>query len=133
MANREDVIKGLDCHLARMTDSLINGAVHSCRDCPYRAEMNCTTQLIANALELLKDDALIQYNEGYHDGYQLALTGRGAVVHCKDCKWYKEGEHLAPNRFCFRLKDANGKHIGYNFSDNDYCSHGERKDEHATD
>ena len=55
------------------------------------------------------------------------------VVRCKDCKWYKEGEHLAPNRFCFRLKDANGKHIGYNFSDNDYCSHGERKDEHETD
>lgn len=51
------------------------------------------------------------------------------VVRCKDCKWYKEGEHLAPNRFCFRLKDANGKHIGYNFSDNDYCSHGERKED----
>jgi len=50
------------------------------------------------------------------------------VVRCKDCKWYKEGEHLAPNKFCFRLKDANGKHIGYNFSDIDYCSHGERKD-----
>ena len=50
------------------------------------------------------------------------------VVLCKDCKWYKESELLAPNRFCFRLQDGNGKHIGYNFSDMDFCSYGERKE-----
>ena len=50
------------------------------------------------------------------------------VVRCKDCKWYKEGKYLAPNKFCYRLKDRSGEHIGYNFSDDDFCSYGERKD-----
>ena len=49
------------------------------------------------------------------------------VVRCKDCKWYQEGEYLAPNRFCFRLKGKDGKRVGYNFSDEDFCSRGERK------
>jgi hypothetical protein len=50
------------------------------------------------------------------------------VVRCKDCKWYKEGKYLAPNKFCFRMKDRSGEHIGYNYSDDDFCSYGERKD-----
>ena len=49
------------------------------------------------------------------------------VVRCKDCKWYKEGKYLAPNKFCYRLKDRSGEHIGYNFSDDDFCSYGERR------
>ena len=49
------------------------------------------------------------------------------VVYCKDCKWYRESELLAPNRFCFRLKDKNGMPIGYNFADMDFCSRGERR------
>lgn len=48
------------------------------------------------------------------------------VVRCRDCKWYKESPLLAPNRFCYRLKDRDGKHIGYNFSELDFCSRGER-------
>lgn len=50
------------------------------------------------------------------------------VIRCKDCKWYKESKLLAPDKFCFRLKDGNGNHVGYNFVPNDFCSHGERKD-----
>ena len=50
------------------------------------------------------------------------------VVRCKDCKWYKEGKYLAPNKFCYRLKDRSGEHIGYNFSDDDFCSYGERRE-----
>lgn len=51
------------------------------------------------------------------------------VVRCKDCKWYKEGELLAPNKFCFRLMHpTDNRHIGYNFSGDDFCSYGERKD-----
>lgn len=49
------------------------------------------------------------------------------VVKCKDCKYYKQGNLLAPNKFCFRLLHK-GEHIGFNFSDDDFCSHGERKD-----
>lgn len=51
------------------------------------------------------------------------------VVRCKDCKWYKVSKLLAPDKFCFRLKDGNGNHVGYNFVPDDFCSHGERKDE----
>lgn len=51
------------------------------------------------------------------------------VVRCKNCKWYKEGKYFAPARFCYRLKDANGEEVGYNFADDDFCSYGERRGE----
>ena len=51
------------------------------------------------------------------------------VVLCRDCKWYKESELLTPNRFCFRLQDGDGNHIGYNFDDLDFCSYGERRED----
>ena len=55
------------------------------------------------------------------------------VVRCKDCKWYKEGELLAPNKFCFRLKHpTEDRNVGYNFGDEDFCSYGERKDNDST-
>lgn len=52
------------------------------------------------------------------------------VVRCKDCKYYKEGRVLAPNKFCFRINHPTepGK-IGYNFADNDFCSRGVRRNE----
>ena len=50
-----------------------------------------------------------------------------SVIRCKDCKWYKESKKLAPIKFCYRLKDHNGEPIGYNYSDNDFCSRGERR------
>ena len=51
------------------------------------------------------------------------------VVRCKDCKWYKEGKLLAPNKFCFRLKHpTENRSVGYNFCEDDFCSYGERKD-----
>ncbi|MGN0553201.1 MAG: hypothetical protein ACI4I1_07450 [Oscillospiraceae bacterium] len=51
------------------------------------------------------------------------------VIRCRDCKWYKESKLLAPNKFCFRLKDRNGDPIGYNFAPDEFCSFGERKGE----
>lgn len=52
------------------------------------------------------------------------------IVQCKDCKYYRESEHPERNgiKFCYRLKDRNGEHIGYNYSDDDFCSYGERED-----
>lgn len=51
------------------------------------------------------------------------------VVQCKDCKYYRVGAMLAPNKFCFRLKHpVEDRPIGYNFAPDDFCSHGERKD-----
>lgn len=61
---------------------------------------------------------------------QLPTVDAEAVVRCKDCKHYKEGRVLAPNKFCFRLNHPTepGK-IGYNFADNDFCSRGVRRNE----
>lgn len=46
------------------------------------------------------------------------------VVYCKDCKYHKESDKLSPNKFCYRLLDRDGNHIGYNFADDDFCSYG---------
>ena len=51
------------------------------------------------------------------------------IIRCKDCNWYREGVHLSPNKFCYRLKDNSGKRIGYNFADNDFCSRAERRND----
>lgn len=51
------------------------------------------------------------------------------VVRCKDCKHYREGEKLSPQKFCFRLRGRDGKAIGYNFAEDDFCSYGERSEE----
>lgn len=67
--------------------------------------------------------------EAFDDALQDATTVDAVVVvRCKDCKYYKEGRVLAPNKFCFRLNHPTepGK-IGYNFSENDFCSRGVRK------
>ena len=50
------------------------------------------------------------------------------VVRCKDCKWYKVSKLLAPDKFCFRLKDKKGDILGYNFTPDGFCSYGERED-----
>ena len=51
------------------------------------------------------------------------------VVRCKDCKYYKEGVVLSPQKFCFRLKGRDGAAIGYNFAEDDFCSYGERSED----
>lgn len=52
------------------------------------------------------------------------------VVRCKDCKWYQEGNLLAPNKFCFRLEHpTEDRKIGYNYAPDDFCSYGEKRSE----
>ena len=59
----------------------------------------------------------------------LIDSGVTIPVRCKDCKHYKDGELLAPNKFCFRLKHpTEDRNVGYNFGADDFCSYGERKD-----
>lgn len=70
----------------------------------------------------------------FSDGVRTIIAGMPAadvapVVRCKDCKYYRVGAVLAPNKFCFRLKHpVEDRPIGYNFAPDDFCSHGERKD-----
>ena len=50
------------------------------------------------------------------------------VVRCKDCKYYKISELYPPHKFCFRLRHpTENRSVGYNFADDDFCSHGERR------
>ena len=58
-----------------------------------------------------------------------AQMGYVLVVRCKDCKYYKSGKLLYPNKFCFRLKHpTENRAIGYNFGPDDFCSYGEPKE-----
>ena len=50
------------------------------------------------------------------------------VVRCKDCKYYREGAIFKDIKFCFRLRGDNDKPVGYNFSEDDFCSRGERRE-----
>lgn len=61
--------------------------------------------------------------------WQMPTVDAEAVVRCRDCKYYRVGALLAPNKFCFRLKHPEeDRPIGYNFAPDDFCSHGERMD-----
>lgn len=51
------------------------------------------------------------------------------VVRCKDCKYYREGKIWEGINFCFRLRGSDGEPVGYNFSDDDFCSRGERRND----
>ena len=70
----------------------------------------------------------IEIARQYAPKFDKPVVDMVEVVRCRDCKWYREGEHFAPTKFCFRLKDEKGKEIGYNFASDDYCSRGERKE-----
>ena len=48
------------------------------------------------------------------------------VVRCKDCVYYKPGKHFKDVNFCQRLPYYAEKG-GLNVSDEDFCSHGERR------
>lgn len=51
------------------------------------------------------------------------------IVRCQDCKWYKYGRHFTETKFCARLKDKDGNPVFYNFSPDDFCSHGVRRND----
>jgi hypothetical protein len=67
--------------------------------------------------------------DAFDDALQDALTIDAVpVVRCKDCKYYRESRVFSPTKFCFRLNHpTEPRKIGYNFGDDDFCSHGERK------
>lgn len=57
---------------------------------------------------------------------ELPCADVAPVVRCKDCKYYKISELHPPYKFCFRLRHpTENRSVGYNFADDDFCSHGE--------
>lgn len=48
------------------------------------------------------------------------------IVHCRECIYYKMGKFLGPDKFCYRCMDKDGNPIGYNVSEDDFCSKGVR-------
>ena len=74
------------------------------------------------------------YKWGWNDAIDAIIEAAPTidavpVVRCKDCKHYREGVALSPQKFCFRLKDRDGEEIGYNFAEDDFCSLGERRED----
>ena len=102
----------------------------------------------ADALKALFDErydhAFMQMhtrpNIAHWEGYSIGVNwGRNTivdapavdaveVVRCKDCKYYREGAIFKDIKFCFRLRGDNDKPVGYNFSEDDFCSRGERRE-----
>lgn len=83
-------------------------------------------------------DALVEAVNDYPYGFRAMIVCDIAkqptidavpVVRCKECKHYREGEKLSPQKFCFRLRGKDGEAIGYNFAEDDFCSYGERSEE----
>lgn len=88
-------------------------------------------------MRLIDADALKEWVENVTEsdwGWQEMLDRIDAeptidavpVVRCKDCKYYREGKLLSPQKFCFRLRGKGGEAIGYNFAEDDFCSYAER-------
>lgn len=81
-----------------------------------------------NAKKAEERDRVKHGMEGKKDSAELMVSRDVVpVVRCKDCKWYKESKLMPPIKFCFRLIGKDGNHVGYNFSDDDFCSRGERR------
>lgn len=57
-----------------------------------------------------------QYEHGFTDGY---LVGKNEIVRCKDCKHFMYSD-------CYG--ECSKAHLGI-VSPNDYCSHGERREQ----
>ena len=64
-----------------------------------------------------------------HIGYEKRLDDcpLREVVRCKDCVHYQPSL-FGERKMCFR-KDVDGVQICYDFSPDDYCSYGERRED----
>lgn len=85
--------------------------------------------------EIRKDTVIIRNEGGYFGTVKSEIVEAQkaedivSVIRCKDCKYYQFGRHFNDFRFCYRLLDNKGNHVGYNFLPNDFCSRAERREE----
>ena len=87
-----------------------------CRDCLHY-EACCAFCKIINAARNVEQGC-----EHFKDRADVV-----EVVRCKDCKYYDYGKRFPDIKFCCRLKDKDGEVARYNYSDDDFCSYGERR------
>lgn len=91
----------------------------------YIEEHRCVAENCSPGVKYLSDLLHSQFCDivkmvEKHDSVEL--------VRCKYCEYYRESELLAPNKFCYRLiHPTEDRPIGYNFSPDDFCSHGKRR------
>ena len=90
----------------------------------YRKERGDAAEIYNTAIDACQTIILDMYDNSSEDVVP--------VVRCKECKHYREGKVLSPQKFCFRLRGRDGEAIGYNFAEDDFCSYGERSED-ATD
>lgn len=83
MADREKVMKGLEYHLKELSIG------KTCYECPYFGDNPCEIQLIANALELLKEQEPVK-----PEPYLVGQPGY-KFYRCPVCKmaWYYKGNY----------------------------------------
>jgi len=130
MADREKVIKGLEC--------LSSAEVCNGSDCPYY-DFDCTQKIAQDALELLKEQEwqIKNRDESIEKAQEEIKWLRGMlkeqvqeqIVHCKDCKY---GLYTGTEYYC-------DKHSGHEnrFGEDQYykewhngnwnCADGERR------
>ena len=95
MIDTKKVMKGLEC----CTECTNDDPFQRCDECPYNdisiSVQDCRAVLSAEALELIKEHTIetqVQYNQGFHDGYNQAMSEMPEIVRCKDCKYQSEPE-----------------------------------------
>ena len=94
MTYREKVIKGLEYHLKELSVG------KTCYECPYFGDNPCEIELIANALELLKDQEPTRVSQQWDDTHGASYCECGSswisingsrINYCPSCgkavKW----------------------------------------------
>lgn len=110
MADREKIIKGLEC-IAQKREPTAN----PCKDCGYSSRLNyaiCVKDIASDVLTLLKE-------QDNCENCAIAIEDRQPVVRCKDCKYRDPEDH----------KCDCGHDIQWQLprSDDWFCADGKRK------
>lgn len=113
MADREKIIKGLEC-IAQKREPTAN----PCKDCGYSSRLNyaiCVKDIASDVLTLLKE-------QDNCENCAIAIEDRQPVVRCRDCK---HGEKVPTFKYYPDVTWCNKYLTSHN--DNWFCADGERE------
>lgn len=124
---RDEIVTALRCC----------SAPGDCNKCPADRIERCVTLVLSAAADLIENqqrhiEALMKANDSLKDAVvrkeqELVKYRAGDVapiIRCRDCQFYREGEKLAPMKFCYRMGRLNR-------GPDDYCSRAERRSDAA--